>query len=129
MKTESEEPFPNPDPELTDEELDKLAEDIEVLTVESGSVDFEKDFEWAYANIGNRGIQVEDAPSSAAHFLWDYYRSTKAKFVETAAKLHAAKSKTASDDDKVMHDDQRKQFALLDALLEPVKCPKCGEEI
>lgn len=110
------------EPELTDEELDRLAE-------KSGSADFEKDFEWAYANIGNRKVEIAEAPSSAAYFLWDYYRGAKAKLVDTAAKLHAAKNKNASDDEKVMQDDKRKQFALIDALLEPQTCPHCGEEI
>ena len=119
------EPEDEPEPvewELSDTELDQLAE-------KSGSIDFEADFEWAYSNIGRRTVDVEDAPSSAAYFLWEYYRTAKQRLVETAAKLHAAKVKNTTDSDKVMEDDKRKQFKLINALQEPQVCPHCGEEI
>lgn len=114
-------PEPEPGQDYTDEEIDMLA-------LESGSGDFMRDFRWAYDNLHRDKIGPGEAPSGPALFLWKYGKEAKAKFLDVAIKLFSKKDKGEEEEQKFV-DDKRKQFALIDALLEPQKCPHCGKEI
>ena len=125
---EVEEPEPEepeePDSDLTDEELDAIIADADPSN-------FERDFQWCSDNIARKNLKVEDAPSGAAWKYWKLFSNDNAgmKFLEISQKIHAARIKTSTDDDKLMSDDKRKQFALIEALQEPQTCPHCGKEI
>jgi hypothetical protein len=109
---------------LTDDELD-------ALVAESDSLDFITNFQWCSDNIMRRNLKVEDAPSGAAYKYWVLFSedSNGKLFLEFSKKLHDDKIKNSTTNDKAMTDDKRKQFALINALLEPQVCVHCGEKL
>ena len=80
-----------------------------------GDSNFDRDFEWAYANLGAE-LEPSAAPSGAAWLLREIGRSPKGrdKFVAMAQKTLSKKNDT--ENEKKNREDRSRQFALLDSI-------------
>lgn len=77
-------------------------------------VDFERDWEWAYAHFSIKGIEPKSAPSASAWKLLRFAQNHQAKFIEKFLAYFEKKRNNATEDRKEIEEDQRTQFATLD---------------
>jgi len=95
----------------------KAEQELEALARRSEEATFAGDFEWAYRNIGNKGVKAKDAPSGGAWFMLEYGREARAKFMEMALRFFSKSGKEA-ETEKVIRDDGREKLAIVDKLLQ-----------
>lgn len=71
---------------------------------------FERDFEWAYGNLGNENAEEDGgAPSLTALELWRHGRTARTQFVKMAMDYFTRRSKVEAEL-KEFADDQRGKF-------------------
>lgn len=98
-------------PQLTPEEevsFQKLAE-------KESPMDFFRDLEWAYDNLGNLTAMPEDAPSGSAWYMVTYGRSARAEFMKQVMNYFIKREKDKADQE-AMKDDHKKQMRFIDSL-------------
>jgi len=104
------------EPELTPEEV----ESFEKLAEKAGPMDFFRDLEWAYNNLGNKAIKPEHAPSGSAWHMLEYGRSARSEFMKQVMGYFMKKEKE-KEDQEAMKDDHRKQMRFIRSLDEEVQ--------
>lgn len=102
----------NPDEDLGEDEI--YAKQLQALIDQGLPVDFERDWEWAYANFPIKGIEPKSAPSASAWKLLRFAQEHQAKFVEKFLSYFERKRKESGDNNEMIETDQRTQFAALD---------------
>jgi hypothetical protein len=95
-----------------------FTEDDEQEALESISgklADFDRDFVWAYSQLGKSDLTPRDAPSAPAWFLLKYANSARSEFLKRAATFFERRESKA-EAEQAMFDDHRKQMSFIDAI-------------
>lgn len=103
-------------------------EDKELKELErrAKSVSFAADCDWAWQNLGNRGVRQKDAPNDSAWWLLKYGREEKKAFTELMLRLEGSKNKTVQEKKKLEDDRRRNMEVFAKFVPEIGKCHNCG---
>jgi|GEM_PF-2890326 hypothetical protein len=79
--------------------------------------DVDRDWQWAYDNLGNPECQPKDAPSISAWELLQFGRDYKSKFMEKALSWHEKKRKEMGPQGDQFEDDGRTKFRAIEKMI------------
>ena len=102
-----------------------LTEDDEQVALEAISgrtANFDRDFMWAYSQLGKSNVMPQEAPSAPAWFLLKYANSARSEFLKRAATFFERRESKA-EAEQALADDHRKQMSFIQSIadeLEPV---------
>jgi hypothetical protein len=91
-----------------------LASPPDAIPAEAVGPDFERDFQWAYANIGT-AVTEEIAPNPSAWYLLEYARTAKVAFFK-AYMDYSLKKRSEDARDVKWQDDKKKQMGFISTL-------------
>jgi hypothetical protein len=104
------------EPELSSADVESYRK----LANKSESLDFFRDLEWAYNNLGNKGLRPEEAPSGSAWHMLEYGRSARSEFMKQVMNYFMKKEKE-KEDHQALQDDHKKQMRFITTLEEEVQ--------
>lgn len=97
-------------PDLTEED-----EQEALVAISGRNADFDRDFVWAYSQLGKANLTPRDAPSAPAWFLLKYGNSARSEFLKRAATFFERRESNA-EAEQALVDDHRKQMSFIESL-------------